>query len=106
MTETNLNQLQLLQQNLQSVLLQKQQLQKQLVEIESALKELETSPQAYKIIGNIMVASKKDDLQKDIQQKKEIIDLRLKNFEKQEQTLKQKTEDLQKTVMEDLKKNE
>ena len=59
MTEINITQLQLIQQNLQNTLLQKQQLQKQLTEIDSALKELETSPTAYKIIGNIMVASKK-----------------------------------------------
>jgi len=104
MEETDITQLQLLQQNLQNILLQKQQFQKQLTEIDSALKELETSETVYKIIGNIMVASKKPDLQKDIQQKKELLDLRLKNFEKQEQTLKQKTEELQKKVMETLKK--
>lgn len=103
MTEANLNQLQLLQQNLQNILLQKQQFQKQLAEFDSALKELETSSNAYKIVGNIMVASKKPDLKKDIQNKKEILDLRLKNFEKQEQILKQKTEELQQKVMEEMK---
>lgn len=106
MTGANITQLQLLQQNLQNILIQKQQFQKQLTEIDSALKEIKTSPTAYKIIGNIMVASKKEDLQKDLRQKKEILDLRLKNFEKQEQTLKQKTEELQQKVMEEFKKNE
>lgn len=99
MAETDLTQLQLLQQNLQNILLQKQHFQKQLIEIDSALKELETSSTAYKIIGNIMVASKRTDLQKDLQQKKEILDLRFKNFEKQEQVLKQKTEELQQKVL-------
>ena len=105
MDEININQLQLLQQNLQNTMLQKQQLQKQLIEIESALKGIETSTAAYKIIGNIMIASKKEDLQKDLKQKKEILDLRLKNFEKQEQTLKQKTEEIQKKVMEEHQKD-
>lgn len=103
MSEININQLQLLQQNLQNILLQKQQFQKQLSEIDSALNELKDSSNVYKIIGNIMVASKKPELQKDLQQKKEIIDLRLKNFEKQEQTLKQKAEELQQKMMEELK---
>jgi len=104
MAETDINQLQLLQQNLQNILLQKQQFQKQLAEIDSALKEIETSSNTYKIIGNIMVATKKAGLQKDLKQKKEILDLRLKNFEKQEQTLKEKAEELQTKVMEQLKK--
>jgi prefoldin beta subunit len=103
MSEININQLQLLQQNLQNILLQKQQFQKQLSEIDSALNELKDSSNVYKIIGNIMVASKKPELQKDLQQKKEIIDLRLKNFEKQERTLKQKAEELQQKMMEELK---
>ncbi|MBR9683369.1 prefoldin subunit beta [Candidatus Woesearchaeota archaeon] len=103
MTQADFNQLQLLQQNLQNTLLQKQQFQKQSMEIDSALEELKDSSAAYKIIGNIMVASKKPDLQKDLQQKKELIDLRLKNFEKQEQMLKEKAEELQKKVMEQLK---
>jgi prefoldin beta subunit len=104
MPETDINQLQLLQQNLQNILLQKQQLQKQLNEIDSALESLKDSDSAYKIVGNIMVVSKKTDLQKDLQQKKETLNLRIKNFEKQEQILKQKLEESQKNVMQQLKK--
>ena len=106
MSETDIDQLQLLQQNLQNILLQKQQLQKQLSEIDSALESMKDSTSTYKIIGNIMVASKKTDLQKDLQQKKETFDLRIKNFEKQEQTLKQKLEEFQQKVMQQIKKNE
>lgn len=104
MTETPLAQLQLLQQNLQHLFLQRQQFQKQLVEIDSALGELETSPQAYKIIGNLMVASKKPDLEKELQEKKELLSLRIKNFEKQEQNLTQKIEEIQQKVLDALKK--
>lgn len=104
MTETDLGQLQLLQQNLQNLFLQKQQFQKQLAEIDSALKELETSSTAYKILGNIMVASEKAALQKELQQKKELVELRLKSLTKQEQSLKQKTEELQQKVLTELKK--
>ena len=106
MTEADLTQLQLLQQNLQNIMLQKQQFQKQLTEIDSALKEVKDSSKAYKIVGNIMVASKPDELQKELQEKKEVLDLRLKNFEKQEEMLKKKAEETQKKVLEGLKKNE
>ncbi len=104
MSETDINQLQLLQQNLQNILLQKQQLQKQLSEIDSALESMKDSTSTYKIVGNIMVASKKTDLQKDLQQKKETFYLRIKNFEKQEQTLKQKLGEFQQKVMQQIKK--
>ena len=104
MADADINQLQLLQQNLQNVMLQKQQFQKQIAEFDSALEELENTETAYKIIGNIMVASKKDNLKKDLEQKKEVLSLRIKNFEKQEKTLKENTEELQKKVLENLKK--
>ncbi len=104
MTDADLTQLQLLQQNLQNILVQKQQFQKQLTEISSALKEIETSETTYKILGNIMVSSKKEELQKELKEKEELLNLRIKNFEKQETTLKEKTEELQKKVMESMKK--
>ncbi len=60
-TEQKIAQLQLYEQSLQNILMQKQQFQSQSVEIGSALKELESTEKAYKIVGNIMVASKKED---------------------------------------------
>lgn len=104
MAEAEITQLQLLQQNLQNNLLQRQQLERQAAEIDSALNELETSPSAYKILGQIMVASKKEELQKELKEKKELLDLRVRNLAKQEQTLKQKSEELRQKVLENLKK--
>jgi len=104
MTDADIAQLQLLQQNLQNILIQKQQFQKQLVEVNSALQETESSEITYKILGNIMVATNKDELQKELKEKKELLDLRLKNFEKQETNLKEKTEELQKKVMAGMQK--
>ena len=74
MSDADITQLQLLQQNLQNILVQKQQFQKQLTEINSALKEIATSETTYKILGNIMVAAKKEDLEKDLKEKKELLD--------------------------------
>lgn len=103
MSENDINQLQFLQQNLQNIILQKQQFQKQLTEMDSALKEIEDSENVYKILGNLMVASKKSEVKKDLQEKKELFGLRVKNFEKQEKTMKEKTEEIQKKFLEKVK---
>ena len=102
-TEQKIGQLQLFEQSLQTLLAQKQQFQMQSVEIESALSELDKSEKAYKIIGNIMVASNKEDLKSDLKSKKEIADLRLKTLEKQENQIKEKAEKLQSEVLKNIK---
>ena len=102
--EQKINQLQLIEQSMQNLLMQKQQLQLQLVETESALKELETAKEVYKIISNIMVSSKKEDIKKDLSSKKEMAEMRVKNLEKQETQLKEKATKLQSEVMKNIKK--
>ena len=103
MSSTNFEQLQLLQQNLQNVLLQKQQIQNQILEYNSALQELKTTERAYKIVGKIMLATSKEELTKELTEKKEITEVRIKNFIQQEQKLQQEIESLQKKVVEDFK---
>ncbi len=102
-TEKKISQLQMMEQSMQTFLMQKQQFQAQLVEIESALKELEKSKEAYKIVGNIMVSSDKDELEKDLKKKKEIVELRIKTLEKQEGQIKEKASAVQEEVMKELK---
>lgn len=102
-TQEKIDKLQLIEQNLQNILIQKQTFQAQLLEIENALKELTNKKEAYKIIGAIMVSSKKEDLEKELNQKKEILDLRLKNIEKQEEKIKEGATKLQSEVMKNLK---
>ena len=103
MSSTNFEQLQLLQQSLQNILLQKQQIQNQILEYNSALQELKTTEAAYKIVGKIMLATSKEELTKDLNEKKEVAEVRLKNFIQQEQRLQQEVEALQKKVVEELK---
>lgn len=102
-TEKKISQLQLFEQSMQNLLVQKQQFQSQLVETESALKELEISGKSYKIVGNIMVDAKKDDLKKDLQSKKDLVELRIKTLEKQEAQIKEKSSKMQSEVMESMK---
>ncbi|MBI4150036.1 prefoldin subunit beta [Candidatus Woesearchaeota archaeon] len=102
--EGKISELQMMEQNLQGFLLQKQAFQSQLVEVESALSEIGKTPTAYKIIGNIMVAADKDEVKQDLEQKKEMLTLRIKTLEKQETKIKEKASKMQSEVMEEMKK--
>lgn len=99
-SEQDIAQLQLLEQNLQSYAMQRQNFQMQLGEIENALTELKNSKEKpYKIIGNIMVSTPKEALVKDLESKKEILDLRIKTLEKQESKLRETAEELQQKLL-------
>ena len=69
----------------------------------AAAKELEGRKQAYKIIGSIMVAGEARTFAEELQERKEAFELRIKAIEKQESQIKEKTQKLQKDVMEALK---
>lgn len=102
MAPSPINQLQLLQQNLQNLLLQKQQLHGQLTELNSALQELKNTSQAYRIIGTVMLAASRDELSRELQEKKELIEIRMKNVEKQEHALQQNLEKVQQEALVEL----
>ncbi len=106
MNQSKIAQLQLLQQNLQNLLLQKQQLQNNLLELESALQEIKTSEKCYKILGHMMVASSKDTLFKELAEKKEMNNLRLKNYLSQEEKIKRSIGDTQKEAIKEMKDHE
>jgi prefoldin beta subunit len=103
-SEEKLAQLQMIEQNMQQFLVQKQQYQGQLIELESALKETEGKEKAYKIIGNIMVSTDAEELRKELKEKKEMIDLRLKSLDKQEKLIKERAQKLQAEIMEEMEK--
>ncbi|MBN1792633.1 prefoldin subunit [Candidatus Woesearchaeota archaeon] len=103
--QAKINQLSMLEQNIQQFSMQKQQFQSQLVEVESAEKELEGAKEAFKIISNVMVSCDKDALRKELSSKREMLNLRVESFEKQEAKLKEKAEELQKEVMEAIKED-
>ncbi len=105
-TEQKISQLQMFEQSLQSFLGQKQQFQIQLVEIESALKELDDTEKAYKIIGNIMVETDKTELKTDLNSKKEMLELRIKTMEKQEAQVREKASKLQSEILKKIKKED
>src|SRR3989344_3890223 len=97
--ERKIAELQLLEQNLQNFLMQKQHFQSESSEAENALKEIDSSEEVYKIVGNIMISKKKEDLKKELSSRKKIIELRIKSLEKEEEKIKEKANSLQKEVI-------
>ena len=105
-TEQKIGQLQMFEQSLQNFLGQKQQFQVQLVEVESALSELGNTDKAYKIVGNIMVETDKNELKSDLQSKKEMLELRIKTMEKQETQVRERASKLQSEILKQIKKED
>lgn len=88
-TARQIQELQLLEQNLQNFMLQKNAFTLEKNESENALEEMKkTDEDVYKIIGQVMIKSKKSAVEKELQHKKDIIELRIKSIEKQEDLIK------------------
>ncbi len=86
---------------LRVVLVNKQQVQLQLSEVEDALKELERCGEGdatYKIIGNIMVAKSREELVRELSERKETLEIRLSSLQKQENLLKKQLSELEKKL--------
>jgi prefoldin beta subunit len=95
-----LEQAQVYQQQMQGVITQKEALSMQAMEIARALEELKKSKETevYKLSGPVLIKSNKADVEKDLKEKKETIDLRIKTLEKSETRLKEKVEELRKKL--------
>ncbi len=103
-TQDKIQELQVSEQTMQNILLQKQAFQIELNETSAALDELEkTKDDVYKIAGQLMLKSNKEDMKKELFEKKKILDLRLKAIEKQETLLREKSDSLRQSIEESLK---
>ena len=103
-TQDKIKELQMLEQNLQGVTMQRQNFQSRLLEVENATQELSNKPEeVYKIIGQIMVKTKIEDVEKDLGSKKEIFELKVKTSEKNENKIKDKAKEIQEAIMKELK---
>ncbi|RLF48365.1 MAG: prefoldin subunit beta [Thermoplasmata archaeon] len=95
-------QLQTIQQQLQLILTQKYQYEIEAKEIESTLKELKSLPEdtpVYRSIGAILVRVKdREELIKELEERKENIEVRLKGIEKQESVLRGRYDVLQREI--------
>lgn len=93
--DQELQELQISEHNLQNINLQKQAFQLELNETELALSEIDkTQDEVYRIIGQIMLKSNKEDLKKELEEKKNILSLRIKSLDKQELSLNNRVTEL------------
>ena len=93
-----LAQFQQLQQQAQAIINQKVQLQLQLRETERALEELGkmvADSEVYKSAGALLIKSDKVTLEKELSERKETLELRVKTIEKQEERIRKRLEELQ-----------
>ena len=97
--------LQQLQQTLQTVLAQKQQVELELTEIEQALSELQKTADdtvIYKAVGSLLVKSEKTKVTGDLNERKELLNVRVQVLGKQEERLRGQLKDLQAKLQKDL----
>jgi len=97
--------LQQLQQTLQTVLAQKQQVELELTEIEQALSELQKTADdtvIYKAVGSLLVKSEKTEVTTDLNERKELLNVRVQVLGKQEERLRGQLKDLQAKLQKDL----
>jgi prefoldin beta subunit len=97
--------LQQLQQTLQSVLAQKQQVELELTEIEQALGELQKVADdavIYKAIGSLLVKTDKAKVTADLNERKELLNMRASVLCKQEERLRSQMKELQAKLQQDL----
>ena len=59
--------------------------------------------EVYKIVGQLMIKADKDKITKELQDKKELIDQKIKEIEKQEEKLREEMLPLQDEVMKSFK---
>ena len=98
--------LQQLQQTLQSILTQKQQLELELMEVDQALGELEKTPDEgviYKSVGSLLIKTEKPKVTEDLNERKELANMRISVLGKQEERLRSQIKDLNEKLQKDLR---
>ncbi len=97
--QQKLEQAQKLQGELEVIISQRYQLELNLKEVEKTLEELEKVDEGtpiYKNIGSILVKAKsKEEIKKELEEKKEMLEIRLKAVKRQQELLQKKYEEIQ-----------
>jgi prefoldin beta subunit len=96
-----LTRLQQLQQNLQAIMMQKQQVEVENSETERALEELKKTTNednVYKLAGPLLIKSNRDQLIKDLEEKKELSNTRIMVLGKQEIRVKENLKEVENKI--------
>jgi len=96
--ERKIQEIQIIEQNLYNLLLQKQAFQMEISETRAAKKEIETSKDIFKMVGNLMIKADKEKIKEELLNKEKLLNLRIKSLEKQENSLTEKRNSLRKEV--------
>ncbi|MBM3228638.1 prefoldin subunit beta [Candidatus Pacearchaeota archaeon] len=96
--EEKIQEFHILEQNLQNLLLQKQAFQMELSETITAKKEIEKSEEVFKVIGQLMIKSSPSEMKEELSNRENLLNIRLKSIEKQENSLTEKLEALRKEI--------
>jgi len=95
--------LQQLQQNLQAIMMQKQQLEVETVETDRALEELKKAgpdDAVYKNAGSVLIKTKKEEIIKELEEKKELSNTRVMVLGKQEARVKDNLKEVENKINE------
>ena len=99
-TSKKIQDLQMLEQNFQSLIMQKQSFQIESNETKSALEEISKSKDdVFRVLGQIMIKANKDSLKKELKEKGDLLNLRLKSIEKQETILRENIERIRNDII-------
>jgi len=96
-----LSRLQQLQQNLQAIMMQKQQVEIEIVETDRALEELKkvgAQDSVYKSAGPILIKAQKEDLIRELGEKKELSNTRVMVLAKQETRVKDNLKEVENKI--------
>ena len=66
------------------------------------LGEVSSEPKVYKSVGAVLVEKPKDDVVKELEERKEFLDMRMKVIAKQEDKTREKMTGLQETLQKEL----
>lgn len=93
--DKKIQELQMSEHQMQQILVEKQTIQVELNEVENAIGELKkTDDEVYRVLGNIMLKSSKNDLMKELEERKKLLEMRISSVEKHEKNQEEKMEKL------------
>jgi prefoldin beta subunit len=103
-TQEKIQTLQGLEQSFQSLMMQKHHFEIEINEINTALEEISKSSESvYKLIGKIMLKADNKQLEKELNEKKNLLNIRMNSIKKQETGLREDIERIRNEVINKVK---
>ncbi len=90
---------------MQQLMAQRQRIEMEVAESDKALevlKEVSGDQKVYKSVGAVLVEKERDKVVKELEERKEFLDMRAKVLQKQEEKTKEKLTGLQETLQKEL----